>query len=64
VLVSSDEEALKAEAGSFNGIIDTVSAPHDLNALLGLLEPKGKLVVVGLPPGATVPINHKILIGR
>jgi D-arabinose 1-dehydrogenase-like Zn-dependent alcohol dehydrogenase len=62
VLVSSDEEALKAEAGTFDGIIDTVSAPHDLNALLDLLGYHGKLVLVGLPPGATVPVAHGKLI--
>lgn len=64
ILVSSDEEAMKAEAGTFSGIIDTVSATHDLNVLLSLLDHKGKLVVVGLPPGETVPISHKLLIHK
>jgi D-arabinose 1-dehydrogenase-like Zn-dependent alcohol dehydrogenase len=37
-------------SGTLDAIIDTVSAKHDLNALLALLAPRGKLVMVGLPP--------------
>lgn len=37
-------------AGTLDAIIDTVSAQHDVNALLALLAPRGKLVMVGLPP--------------
>lgn len=61
LLVSSDEESLKQAEKTFDGIIDTVSAKHDLNAELRLLAPHGKLVVVGLPP-APVEIDHRLLI--
>jgi len=40
-----------------------VSAAHDVNQLLGLLEARGKLVLVGLPPGQLV-VNHFPLIFR
>src|SRR2546422_5715347 len=40
-------------AGRFNLIIDTISAPHDYNAHLGLLRPSGALVLVGIPPEPT-----------
>ena len=30
-------------------IIDTVSAPHDMEALVALLRVNGKMVLVGLP---------------
>ncbi len=54
-LVSKDEAAMAAAAGSLDGIIDTVSASHSLDALLALLKTDGKLVLVGLPPaGNTV----------
>ncbi|KXZ45224.1 hypothetical protein GPECTOR_57g514 [Gonium pectorale] len=48
-LVSKDPEALKSAANSLHGIIDTVSAKHDLAALIGLLKLDGKLVLVGVP---------------
>ena len=63
ILVSSDKEAMKEAKGTLNGIIDTVSAPHDVNEYLALLLPKGKLIEVGLPPGAN-EVNHFQLVQR
>lgn len=48
-LVSNDEDAMAAAAGSLDAIIDTVSAKHDLNELLNLLDIDGKLISVGAP---------------
>ncbi|OMP06054.1 Alcohol dehydrogenase superfamily, zinc-type [Corchorus capsularis] len=48
-LVSRDEDQLQAAMGTFDGIIDTVSAQHPLMPLLGLLKTNGKLVLVGAP---------------
>ena len=36
-------------AGSFDFILDCVSAPHDINAYLALLKLDGTLCLVGLP---------------
>jgi alcohol dehydrogenase (NADP+) len=47
--LTKDEETFKRLAGRFDLIVDTVSAPHDLNAYLGLLRTAGTLVVVGVP---------------
>jgi uncharacterized zinc-type alcohol dehydrogenase-like protein len=44
-------------AGTLDAIIDAVSAEHDINALLALLAPRGKLVMVGLPP-AKPTVDH------
>ena len=42
---------MKAAAGSLHGVIDTVSAKHDLSYYMTLLRPaNGKYVVVGVPP--------------
>lgn len=50
VLVSSQtEELLATQAGTFDFIIDTISAPHDLNIYLQLLKTNGVMVLVGLP---------------
>ncbi|GAX83416.1 hypothetical protein CEUSTIGMA_g10841.t1 [Chlamydomonas eustigma] len=48
-LVSKDEEAMKAAAKSLDGILDTVSATHDLGQLLALLKTSGTMVCVGAP---------------
>ena len=58
---SGDEEAMKAAAGTLDAIIDTVSAEHDINALLTLLSPGGKYVMVGLPPDAP-KLNNSLII--
>lgn len=47
---------------SLDLILDTVSAPHDLNTFLGMLKNDGTLVVVGAPP-TPAPVHHFSLIG-
>lgn len=47
VLVSTDTEAMKAAASSFDFILDTVPVGHDLHPYLQLLRREGKLVIVG-----------------
>lgn len=49
VIVSSDQAAMKVHAGSFDVILDAVSAPHALEPYLALLKRDGTLIVVGLP---------------
>ncbi|XP_054824667.1 probable mannitol dehydrogenase [Prosopis cineraria] len=48
-VVSHDQDQMQAVMGTFDGIIDTVSAMHPLLPLIGLLKPNGKLVLVGAP---------------
>jgi uncharacterized zinc-type alcohol dehydrogenase-like protein len=50
VVISKDEDAMKKHEKSFDFIIDTVSAPHDLDAYLSLLKRDGTLVLVGASP--------------
>jgi len=49
-VVSKDPKNLEALAGRFDFILDTVSAPHDLNAYLNLLRRDGALALVGASP--------------
>ena len=56
VVISKDEDAVAAHAGSFDMILDTVSADHDLDAYLSLLKLDGSLVLVGAPP-APQPVS-------
>jgi len=59
---TSDPETFNALAGSFDLIINTVSAGIDVNAYLGLLAVNGTLVNVGAPP-EPLPVNAMSLIG-
>ena len=45
-----DPAVFTALAGRFDLLIDTVSAKHDYDLHLGLLRPRGAMVVVGVPP--------------
>ena len=49
VVISTDAEQMAAQATSFDLIINTVAAPHDLNVFLGLLKRDGTMVLVGAP---------------
>ena len=49
VIISKDKDAMAKHAGTFDFILDTVSATHDMNALLGQLKLNGTLCLVGIP---------------
>jgi uncharacterized zinc-type alcohol dehydrogenase-like protein len=49
VVVSRNPGEMAAHAKSFDLIVDTVAAPHDLDALLVLLKRDATLVLVGAP---------------
>jgi uncharacterized zinc-type alcohol dehydrogenase-like protein len=49
VVVSRDPEQMAAQAGGLDFILDTVAAPHDLDAFLLLLKRDGVLTLVGAP---------------
>ena len=48
--LTSDAKTFERLAGSFEMLVDTVSAPHDYAAYLGLLAPYGVMAIVGAPP--------------
>ena len=50
VVVSKNQNEMDRHVGSFDFILDTVSAPHDLNAYLALIKRDGTLTLVGAPP--------------
>jgi alcohol dehydrogenase (NADP+) len=54
VVVTKDADAVAKHAGSLDFILDCVSAPHDVNAYLNLLQLNGTLCLVGLPE---VPVS-------
>jgi uncharacterized zinc-type alcohol dehydrogenase-like protein len=60
-VVTSNEDQLNAVKGSFDFILDTVSADHDMNMYLSLLRTNGVHIVVGVP--APYAIHPFSLIG-
>jgi uncharacterized zinc-type alcohol dehydrogenase-like protein len=48
--LTSNDATMKKYQNYFDFIIDTVSAPHDLNSYLSLLKRDGTLILVGVPP--------------
>jgi uncharacterized zinc-type alcohol dehydrogenase-like protein len=63
VVVSTNETEMAAQAGSFDFILDAVSATHDINAYLNLLKRDGNLVLVGAP-GKPLPVEAFPLLFR
>lgn len=62
VVVSRDPEAMAAHANSFDFILDTVAASHDLDAFTTLLKRDGTLTLVGVPEHAHPSPNVAALI--
>ncbi|KAK6923247.1 Alcohol dehydrogenase, N-terminal [Dillenia turbinata] len=63
-LVSHDPDQMQAAMGTMDGIIDTVSAFHPLQPLLGLVKTNGKLVMVGAPDKPLELPVFSIIMGR
>jgi alcohol dehydrogenase (NADP+) len=49
VVISKDPEQMKAHLNSFDLIVNTVAAQHDLNPFIELLRRDGTMVLVGAP---------------
>ena len=64
VVVSRSADAMAKHAGSFDMILDTVSADHDLNAYLALLKLDATLVMVGAPPAPQAVSVFSLLMPR
>lgn len=64
VVVSKDEQQMAAQAGRFDFILDTVSAPHDLNTYLNLLKRDGNMVLVGAPEKPLAVASFSLIMRR
>ncbi len=64
VVISRDADELAKHAGSFDLILDTVSADHDYNAYLALLKLDASMVVVGAPPNPQAVSVFSLLMPR
>ena len=64
VVVSKNEAEMQKHLASFDFILDTVSAQHDLNAYINLLKRDGTLTQVGAPPTPTPILGFGLLFKR
>src|SRR5438876_10055189 len=63
VVLSRDANEMKKHAGSFDFILDAVSADHDVNAYLNQLALNGNLTLVGAPPKPLGVTAFALLMG-
>lgn len=63
-LAMNAEGVFEENASRFDFLLDTVSAPHDYNAYLGLLRRDGRMVLVGVPPEPTPVAAFPLIIAR
>ncbi len=49
VVISKDDAQMRSHLGHFDFILNTVAAPHNLDAFLNLLKRDGTMVLVGAP---------------
>ncbi|MES2826595.1 MAG: NAD(P)-dependent alcohol dehydrogenase [Bacteroidota bacterium] len=63
-VVTTDAAQVKAAKGSFDFILDTVSAEHDFNMYLSLLKTNGVHICVGVPPKPAEIHPFSLLAGR
>jgi uncharacterized zinc-type alcohol dehydrogenase-like protein len=64
VVVSRNAGEMQQHAGSFDFILDTVSAPHDINAYLNLLRRDGNITLVGAPEKPLGVSAFGLIMGR
>ncbi|XVE86891.1 hypothetical protein DITRI_Ditri18aG0071900 [Diplodiscus trichospermus] len=63
-LISRDQDQMQTAMGTMDGIIDTVSAPHTLLPLIGLLKSHSNLVMVGIPDKPLELPVFPLVLGR
>lgn len=64
VILSKEPEQMQAQAGTFDFILDCVSAKHDINMYLNMLGRDGELTLVGAPEEPLEVSAFALLFGR
>ena len=64
VVVSRNANEMQKHAGSFDFILDAVSADHDINAYLNLLGRDGNITLVGAPEKPLAVSAFALIFGR
>lgn len=64
VVLSKNSEQMNAHLNSFDFILDTVSAEHDVNQYLALLKRDASMVLVGVPTKPMAVASPSLIFGR
>ncbi len=65
VVVSRNQDEVRAHDDSFDFILNTVAAPHDLDTFTSLLKRDGTMCLVGVPPSPhPSPSVGQLIFGR
>lgn len=64
VVVSTNADEMQKHAGTFDFILDTVSADHDINAYINLLHRDGNMTLVGAPSKPLAVASFGLILGR
>jgi uncharacterized zinc-type alcohol dehydrogenase-like protein len=64
VVVSRNADEMQKHVGSFDFILDAVSADHDINAYLSMLRRDGHLTLVGAPAKPLAVSAFNLIMGR
>jgi uncharacterized zinc-type alcohol dehydrogenase-like protein len=64
VVISKNADEMQKHAGSFDFILDAVSAGHDINAYINLLRRDGNLTMVGAPEKPFAVSVFGLIMGR
>jgi uncharacterized zinc-type alcohol dehydrogenase-like protein len=64
VVISKNADEMQKHAGSFDFILDAVSADHDINAYINLLHRDGNITLVGAPEKPLPVAAFGLIIGR
>jgi uncharacterized zinc-type alcohol dehydrogenase-like protein len=64
VIISTNADEMQQHAGSFDFILDTIAADHDINAYLGMLTLDGNLTLVGAAENPLQVSAFALLFGR
>jgi uncharacterized zinc-type alcohol dehydrogenase-like protein len=64
VIISTNQEEMKQHAGTFNFILDTIAAEHDINAYINMLGLEGNITLVGAPEKPLPLVSFALIFGR
>ncbi len=64
VVISKNANEMEKHTGSFDFILDAVSADHDINAYIGLLRRDGNITLVGAPQKPLAVAAFNLIMGR
>ncbi len=64
IVISKNADEMQKHAGSFDFILDAVSADHDINAYINLLRRDGNITLVGAPEKPLAVAAFGLIMGR